>query len=149
MTLTFRSISLAIIFGIATGCGFNSQENNLSNEERFAEAYDDSTMLFDRECQLADALHSEDLDFSSDHPHREVSIIDNFVKIVIDGTFKGVVADKKDQYRYRVMCNYVILDEKYFHFCPDTVTVFSMNGEIVEVHPPYEWTMEEETENEI
>ncbi|MCQ2147246.1 MAG: hypothetical protein MJZ16_06995 [Bacteroidales bacterium] len=109
----------------------------LSNEERFAQIYDDASMLFDRECQLVEALGRE-VDLSSDTPNREISIFDNDVRIVIDGSFAEQVSGKYETCLYRVIVHYMIINEKYFHFCPDTVTVYSIGGEIIEVHPPYE-----------
>ena len=106
-----------------------------SPAERFAKRVNQDMIETDRNDLIGEIRGIESPNFKSDSPLWDVSVDTNCVTILIQGEF----VDKDSHYQYSIKEHYLIdIPAKgYFHFCPDTITIYSASGGKPKKIPPY------------
>ena len=106
-----------------------------SPAERFAKRVNQDMIETDRNDLIGEIRGIESPNFKSDSPLWDVSVDTNCVTILIQGEF----VDKDSLYQYSIKEHYLIdIPAKgYFHFCPDTITIYSASGGKPKIIPPY------------
>ena len=107
----------------------------VSPAERFAKTVTQEMIETDRNDLIGEIQGLSALDFKNDSPVWEVSVDTNCVTILIQGEF----TDKDSLYQYSIKEHYLIdIPAKgYYHFCPDTITIYSVSGGKPKIIPPY------------
>lgn len=107
----------------------------VSPAERFAKTVTQEMIETDRNDLIREIRGFNAPDFKNDSPVWNVSVDTNCVTILIQGEF----ADKDSLYRYSIKEHYLIdiPDKGYYHFCPDTISVYDASGNVFLIVPPY------------
>ena len=94
--------------------------------ERFAKRVTQDMVETDRNDLIGEIQGFNAPDFKNDIPVWNVSVDTNCVTVMIQGEF----VDKDSLYRYYIKEHYLIdIPAKgYYHFCPDTITVYNISG---------------------
>lgn len=127
MTAT-KTIHILILTAIAVSC--------LSPAERFARRMTQEMIETDRNDLIGEIRGFNAPDFKKDTPVWNVGVDTNCVTVLIQGEF----ADKDSLYRYSIKEHYLIdiPDKGYYHFCPDTITIYNASGGKPLIIPPYD-----------
>ena len=106
-----------------------------SPAEKFARKVSQEMIETDRNDLIGEIRGFNAPDFKNDIPVWDVSVDTNCVTILIQGEF----ADKDSLYQYSIKEHYLIdIPAKgYYHFCPDTITLYNASGGKPKIIPPY------------
>lgn len=106
-----------------------------SPAEKFARKVSQEMIETDRNDLIGEIRGFNAPDFKNDIPVWDVSVDSNCVTILIQGEF----ADKDSHYQYSIKEHYLIdIPAKgYYHFCPDTITLYNASGGKPKIIPPY------------
>lgn len=124
---TTKTILILILTAIAVSC--------LSPAERFARRMTQEMIETDRNDLIGEIRGFNAPDFKNDTPVLNVSVDTNCVTVLIQGEF----TDKDSLYQYSIKEHYLIdIPAKgYYHFCPDTITIYNASGGKPKIIPPY------------
>ena len=104
-----------------------------SPAERFVGTINLEMIENDRNDILCDIVANPN--FETDLPSWVVKVDGNDVTIDITGEFLTL----EDRYLYHLREHYMIdvPEKRYYHYCPDTVTIRGSTGDTIAVIPPY------------
>lgn len=103
--------------------------------ERFSRQVSRQMIETDRDDLIGGIRGFDAPDFKDDSPVWRVSVDEGCVTIEIRGRFE----DRGSPYRYSIKEHYLIdiPSKGYYHFCPDTVSVYNASGGLLITVPPY------------
>ena len=107
----------------------------VSPAERFAKRVNQEMIETDRNELIGEIRGFNAPDFKNDSLVWNVSVDTNCVTILIQGEF----SDKDSLYQYSIKEHYLIdIPAKgLFHFCPDTISIYDVSGDVYLIVPPY------------